>query len=68
LKPALNQKQMNSVFRYLYDFEQKTTGPSPPAEGDYAKFFKETKEMAKDKGWSDTQFTEALQNRKKTEA
>ena len=36
-------------------------------EGDYAKFFKETKEMGKFKGWNDTQLTDALKDRKKTE-
>jgi hypothetical protein len=44
---------MTNVFRYLYDFEQKKDGPKGPVEGDYAKFFRETKEMGKDKGWSD---------------
>ena len=55
------------ITKFLYDFEQKREGPAAPVEGDYAKFFKETKEMGKFKGWNDTQLTEALKNRKKTE-
>ena len=55
------------VTKYLYDFEQKKEAPAAPQEGDYAKFFRETKEMGKYKGWNDTQLTEALKNRKKTE-
>jgi hypothetical protein len=55
------------VTKFLYDFEQKKDAPLAPQEGDYAKFFRETKEMGKYKGWNDTQLTEALKNRKKTE-
>ena len=43
----LNQKQVLGVTKYLYDFEQKKEGPAAPQEGDYAKFFRETKEMGK---------------------
>ena len=63
----LNQKQVLGVTKFLYDFEQKKDAPLAPQEGDYAKFFRETKEMGKYKGWNDTQLTEALKNRKKTE-
>ena len=63
----LNQKQVLGVTKYLYQFEQKKDAPVAPQEGDYAKFFRETKEMGKYKGWNDTQLTEALKNRKKTE-
>jgi hypothetical protein len=63
----LNQKQVVNVVKFLYDFEQKKATPGGPQEGDYARFFRETKEMAKSKGWNDTQLTEALKNRKKTE-
>jgi len=56
------------LIKYLYDFEQ--TKPNAPVvqEGDYVRFFKDTKEMAKYKGWNDNQLTEALKNRKKTES
>ena len=63
----LNQKQILGITKFLYDFEQKSEAPAAPQEGDYAKFFKETKQMGKYKGWNDTQMTEALKNRKKTE-
>ena len=62
----LNQKQVVAVCKYLYDFEQKKKELTTP-EGEYAKFFKETKEMGKYKGWSDDQLTDALRDRKKTE-
>jgi len=54
------------VFKYLYEQDHKKS-QTAEKEGDYAKFFKETKEMGKYKGWSDDQLTEALKDRKKTE-
>ena len=62
----LYQKQIINIIKYLYDFEQKKPEAQVAVEGDYARFFKETKEMAKYKGWSDAQLTEALKDRKKT--
>jgi hypothetical protein len=64
---VLNQKQFISLIKYLYDFEQKKPNDPIVQEGEYARFFKETTEMAKYKKWSESQLTAAFMDRKKTE-